>query len=196
MNKDRKKGNNVRKTVSDWTLPEDIELVKCAVCGAEGLVSRSGKEFEGCRTVFTDEGQFVCDFCQPPSKATKGYWLFASRKKGKYPKPTPRSGKWLIFVNIKDIDEVWAKIRKATEEGKLGAEAKVSTPKQKPADIGYAKGEHVICVYTYNWTDEEDVKGIREELRKLGITNKIPYKTDDDPRYAARGHKRISKYYE
>ena len=151
MNKNRKKKNNVRKDVSDWTLPEDIELVKCAICGAEGFVSRSGKEFEGCRMVFTDEGQIVCDFCQPPSKATNGYWLFASGKKGKYPKHTPRSGKWLIFVNAKDIDEVWAKIKKATEEGKLGAEAKVSTPKPKPADIGYKKDEHVICVYLNFW---------------------------------------------
>ena len=40
------------------------------------------------------------------------------------------------------------------------------------------------------------MKRIREELRKLGVTNKIPYKADADPRYAARGHKRISKYYE
>ena len=194
-----KKKNNVRETVSDRTLPEDIELVECAVCGREGFVSRSGKDFEGCRMVFTDDGQVVCDFCQAPSKATGGYWLFASMEKGKYPKPTPRSGKWLIFVSVEDIDEVWAKIKRATEEGKLGAEAKVSTPKPKPADIGYKKDEHIICVYTYDLTDEKDVKRIREELRKLGITNKIPYKADEDTgkgRYAARGHKRISKYYE
>ena len=82
------------------------------------------------------------------------------------------------------------------EGGRLGQEVKVSTPKPKSADIGYKKAEHVICVYTYDWTDKKDMKRIREELRKLGITNKIPYKTDDDPRYAARGDKGISRYYE
>lgn len=133
-------------------LPEDVELVKCAECGAEGLVSRSGKEFEGCNMIFTDEGRIICYDCQAPSKATGGYWLFTLRNKGKYPKSTKNSGKWLIFVDRKDVDEVWAKIKKATEKGKLGGASKVSTPKPKPTDIGYEKDKHVICVYTYDWT--------------------------------------------
>ena len=194
MTKNRKEEINISKTLSDW--PEDVELVKCAVCGTEGFISRSGQKFKGCRMVFNDDGQIVCDFCRPPSKATDGYWIFASRKKGKYPRPTPKSGKWLIFVNEREVDAAWAKIKRAVEEGRLGQEVKVSTPKPKPADIGYKKAEHVICVYTYDWTDKKDVKRIREELRKLGITNKIPYKADDDPRYAARGDKGISRYYE
>jgi len=57
----------------------------------------------------------------------------------------------------------------------------------------------VICVYTYDWTDKEDVKRIRQELRDLGITRKIPYKADRETlsgKYAIRGDKRISKYFE
>lgn len=185
-------GEGIRKGDEEFGLGnEEIEIAQCSVCGAMGILGQT--------MTLNIEGKPVCYFCQNPSEATNGYWIFASRRKGKYPKPSPRSGKWLIFVNIKDICEVWAKIRKATEEGKLGAEAKVSTAKSKPADIGYKKDEHVICVYTYDWTDEKDVERIREELRKLGITNKIPYKADEDTgkgRYAARGHKRISKYYE
>jgi len=34
-------------------------------------------------------------------------------------------GKWLIFVHKSTIDEVWAKIAKATVEGKLGTASKV-----------------------------------------------------------------------
>jgi len=185
-------GKDIRKGDEEVGLGnEEIEIVECSVCGAMGVLDQTMS--------LNIEGKPVCYFCQNPSEATKGYWIFASRKKGKYPKPTSRSGKWLIFVNMKDIDELWAKIKKATEEGKLGAEAKVSTAKPKPADIGYKKDEHVICIYTHDSTDEKDVKRIREELRKLGITNKIPYKADEDTgkgRYAARGHKRISKYYE
>jgi len=132
-----------------------------------------------------------------PSEVTDIYWIYATRKKGKYPKPTPRSGKWLIFVSLKNVDEVWAKIKKAVEEGKLGDSAKVATAKPNP--LATDPNAKVICVYTYDYTDEKDVKRIREELRKLGITNKIPYKADEDTlsgKYRITGHKRISKYYE
>lgn len=132
-----------------------------------------------------------------PSTVTDVYWLYAYRKKGDYPKPTSRSGKWLIFVSRENVDEVWAKIKKATEEGKLGFGSKVSTA--KPSPLGKDPNTHVICVYTYDWTDREDVMRVREELRKLGITNKIPYKSDEDTikgKYTVRGHKKISKYYE
>ena len=131
-----------------------------------------------------------------PSEVTDIYWIYANRKKGEYPEPTPRNGKWLVFVNEKDVDEVWAKIKKATEDGKLGSSAKVATA--KPSPLGES-GKKVICVYTYDWTDEKDAKRVRKELRKLGITNKIPYKSDEDTlsgKYRATGHARISKYYE
>lgn len=132
-----------------------------------------------------------------PSEVTDVYWLFAEREKGKYLSYTPRGGKWLIFVNIKDIDEVWGKIKKATEDGKLGSSAKVATARPNPNATN--PETKVICVYTYDWTDKEDVKRIRDELRKLGITNKIPYKADEDTlsgKYRVKGHTRISKYYE
>ena len=132
-----------------------------------------------------------------PSEVTDVYWIYAVRKRGKYPKATPRSGKWLIFVDPENVEKVWAKIKKAVEEGKLGDSAKVSTAKPNPL-AGKSKA-HVICVYTYDWTDENDVKRIREELRKLGITHKIPYKADEDTlkgKYRITGHRRISKYYE
>ena len=132
-----------------------------------------------------------------PTEVTDVYWIYATRKKGKYPKPTPRSGKWLIFVNPENVNEVWKKIKKAVEEGKLGNDAKVSTA--KPSSLAGKSKAHVICVYTYDWTDEKDIKRIREELRKLGITHKIPYKTDEDTlkgKYRITGHRKISKYYE
>jgi hypothetical protein len=132
-----------------------------------------------------------------PSEEKEFYWVLCSRKKGKYPKSTSRCGKWLIFVPLENIDEVWAKVKRAVEEGKLGSSAKASTAKPNP-NAATSK-EKVICVYTYDWTDEKDVRRIREELRKLGITNKIPYKSDEDTlsgKYRVKGHKRISKYYE
>lgn len=133
-----------------------------------------------------------------PSKVTDAYWIYAERRKGNYPLPTPRNGKWLVFVNERDVDEVWAKIKKATEEGKLGSSAKAATAKPSPLGEPSKKGK-LICIYTYDWKDEKDVKRVREELRKLGITNKIPYKSDEDTlsgKCRATGHTKISKYYE
>jgi len=106
-----------------------------------------------------------------PSEVTEVYWIYSIRKKGEYPKPTVRSGKWLIFVDKKDADEVWAKITKATEEGKFGDSSKVATAKPNPNATN--PDTKVICVYTYDWADEKDVKRVREELRRLGITLRV-----------------------
>ena len=131
-----------------------------------------------------------------PSQATNEYWLFANRKKGTYPPHSENGGKWLIFVPMERVDKVWFKIKLATEEGMLGEMSKVATAKDNPNAIN--SSIKVICVYSYDWTDEEDVMRIRQELRQLGITRKIPYKADEDTesgKYANQGTKRISKYY-
>jgi hypothetical protein len=125
------------------------------------------------------------------------YWIFAERKTGSYPEANDRSGKWLVFVPLEKIAVVWERIKKATEEGKLGDSAKVATarPNLNAAD----PTKKVICVYSYDWKDREDVMRIRAELRVLGIVWKIPYKADADTdagKYRVAGHTRISKYYE
>lgn len=79
----------------------------------------------------------------------------------------------------------------------LGSSAKVAAARPNPNPTN--SDTKVICVYTYDWTDKEDVQRVRQELRQLGITSKIPYKADVDTyagRYAVQGQKRISKYYE
>ncbi len=132
-----------------------------------------------------------------PSEVTDAYWLHAERKTGTYPADTENCGKWLVFVPVAQIDEVWARIKLAIEEGRLGSSAKVATARPNPNATN--PDSKVICVYTYDWTDEEDVRRVRHELRVLGIISKIPYKADAETyagRYANQGHKRISKYYE
>lgn len=132
-----------------------------------------------------------------PSKVTDDYWLFAKRQEGSYPEMTERCGKWLLFVPVAEVDSAWAKIQVATEEGRLGSSAKVAT--SRPNRNAKNPNKRVICVYTYDWTDVEDVRRIREELRRLGFTTKIPYKADEDTyagRYEVRGDRHISKYYE
>jgi hypothetical protein len=109
-----------------------------------------------------------------PSEVPKDFWIFAKNKRG-LQHNDGRSGKWLIFADVKNVDDVWAKIKKSTEEGRLGDSSKVAAG--KPRD---GRDIRVICVYTHDWNDEKDVRRVREELRKLGIAKKIPYKADKD----------------
>jgi len=133
----------------------------------------------------------------PPSEASDGFWIHAFRKVGAYPPPTERNGKRLVFVPTSAIDDVWQRIKRAVEDGLLGGSAKVST--RRPNRNASDADTHVICVYTYNGDDEADVRRVRESLRILGITHKLPWKSDEatySGRYSNRGHRRISRYYE
>jgi hypothetical protein len=69
-------------------------------------------------------------------------------------------------------------VKQATEAGLLGGGAKV----------GWFYGtSYVVCVYTYDGDDEQDVMRVREALRTLGLTRRIAYKLDEDT-LAGRSH--------
>lgn len=133
-----------------------------------------------------------------PSEVRDDHWIYAYRKNGEYPKHSRTlGGKWLLFIQLLALDAEWQKIRQATVEGKLGDLSKVATARPNP--LATNSSAKVICVYTYNWTDEEDVRRIRETLRQLGFTRKIPYKADQETRtgqYAVSATGRVSKYFE
>ena len=95
-----------------------------------------------------------------------------------------------------ETDFWWEKVKEATENGLLGNHSKVSTARPNPNATD--ANTKVICVYTYDSDDEEDLMRVRDELEKLGVTWKIPYKTDQktlEGRYRIRGDTKISKYY-
>ncbi len=132
-----------------------------------------------------------------PAQVVDVPWLFAERKAGDCPSHTERGGKWLLFAPVAQVDEVWAKIKQATEAGLLGSLAKVATAMPSPLATNPAR--RLICVYTYDWTDVADVRRVRSQLRDFGFVAKIQYKADDDTRagsYSGQGKKPISKYYE
>jgi hypothetical protein len=130
-----------------------------------------------------------------PSEITDDYWVY-SESETKYPNFTDNSGKWLVFVYLKDLDVVWKKISIATKEGKLGGVSKCATAKPNPNATN--NDTKVICVYTYNSEDKNDVARVALELYKLGvIANVINYKKDIitvEGRYANKGDKKISTY--
>ena len=68
----------------------------------------------------------------------------------------------------------------------------------KPNPNAASAQTKVICVYTYDVSDEQDCSRVSAALRDLGVTWKIPYKTDADTyagRYSGDGV-RVSKRYE
>lgn len=135
---------------------------------------------------------------RPPSEVVDEYWIYAERRdQDTYPEHGDRGGKWMLFIKNADIDAWWSKIKVATERGLLGGSAKVATMKSNPNTA--SPDTRVICVYTYDLDDEPDCTRVREVLRDLGITWKIPYKTDADTyagKYSKQGQARVSKRYE
>jgi len=67
----------------------------------------------------------------------------------------------------------------------------------KPNPHETSPKDGVICVYTYSLDDLQDVRRVRQALRELGVTWKIPYKLNADiGRYRIQGDTKISKLYE
>lgn len=80
-------------------------------------------------------------------------------------------GKWLIYRNDSEIDNVWKIIGRATFDGELGKSAKASTAMQN-------KRRYTICAYTENYLNLDDVMKVREKLRLLGFTDELCYKPE------------------
>jgi hypothetical protein len=122
-----------------------------------------------------------------PSRFTGDHYMHAT---GPQPEDgsVRRPGKWLIFVSRSRIDGLWETVRRAVEAGRLGHAAKVSTALPDPLSPDPKK--HVIWVYTGNEDDPVDVRRVRDALRQLGVSWKIPYKSD-----ATTGDP-AAKYYE
>lgn len=86
------------------------------------------------------------------------------------------SGKWCIFRTPDTVDDAWRAVVRLVLTGKLLA-AKVSTA-QLVAFGGYRR--HVICVYTPDWQDEQEVQRVREVLLVAGFEERLQYKRDAD----------------
>ncbi len=81
-------------------------------------------------------------------------------------------GKWLVYRARDEIDSAWLTIARATFNRTLGRGAKVSTAEEDEAKI------HVICIYTRNYLDLDDLKKIRGLLKDMGFTESLCYKPD------------------
>ena len=84
-------------------------------------------------------------------------------------------GKWLLFPAPESYAREWRLVAEATAEGKLG-------PTSKAATLDFGNPSGLICIYTYDFTDTEDVRRVLEELVELGVcrpdAKPIYYKAD------------------
>lgn len=86
--------------------------------------------------------------------------------------PRDKGGKWLIFLsNTREAFlKHWPVVKVGVLEGHLGIAAKILKPG------GRSKSTLVICVYTKDCSNTEDVMSVRESLRALGYGKTLPYK--------------------
>ena len=70
----------------------------------------------------------------------------------------------MLFPTVQHVDETWSKIAKATVANELGMSAKVAT------NQGQREGQgRLICVYTKDYGDVEDVERVLKGLVRLGV---------------------------
>jgi hypothetical protein len=76
------------------------------------------------------------------------------------------------------VNDVWKLVVGELEAGTLGPTAKVASALPNPN--GRNPKVRLICVYTSNWRDKDDVRRVLRQLRTLGFQERLSYKTDDD----------------
>lgn len=77
------------------------------------------------------------------------------------------TGKWMLFPKPEDVNAVWQHVADATASGQLGSSAKVAT--DSGLDHGRAR---LVCVYTEDFSNDEDVKRVLKKLVEMGLVNK------------------------
>ncbi|KAF1925817.1 DUF1917-domain-containing protein [Didymella exigua CBS 183.55] len=83
------------------------------------------------------------------------------------------SGKWMLFPKEQSVNRSWKTVVEATITDRLGPMAKVA-----PDD---GKDERLICIYTKDFRDEDDVLRVLKELENLDLLShgrNIYYKAD------------------
>ncbi|KAM4057969.1 DNA polymerase II large subunit-like protein [Hirsutella rhossiliensis] len=88
------------------------------------------------------------------------------------------TGKWLLFCQPADVNEIWELVAKATANNELGIAAKVA-PRSPDQD---QRKDRLVCVYTADFHDKADVGRVLQRLRELRLVESrarpIYYKPD------------------
>lgn len=66
----------------------------------------------------------------------------------------------MLFCKTAVVDDIWAAIVSAAAVHALGLSAKVSPRKVEDASTRSRADEHVVCVYTFDYTDDADASRV------------------------------------
>lgn len=72
----------------------------------------------------------------------------------------------MLFPIAEDVNRIWSLVAAATADGELGHAAKVATD-----DGSGNQGSRLICIYTEDFSDKEDVKRVLKRLVGMGLVN-------------------------
>lgn len=75
-----------------------------------------------------------------------------------------RSGKWMLFPEPGDVNEVWEVVVRATINNQLGSAAKVAPRMQETPNKA-----RLICIYTSDFMDKDDIGRVLCKLKDLGL---------------------------
>lgn len=70
----------------------------------------------------------------------------------------------MLFCTVSDVNTVWEIVAKATVNNELGIAAKVA-----PKSTTDFRAERIICVYTADFSNTQDVKRVATSLHRLGL---------------------------
>jgi len=82
----------------------------------------------------------------------------------------------MLFPKVDDVPRYWYKVAEATADNRLGIGAKIST------GLDGDRKERLICVYTKDFSDMDDVRRVLQALVDIGLVPEdgrgIYYKCD------------------
>ncbi|KAF2687722.1 DUF1917-domain-containing protein [Lentithecium fluviatile CBS 122367] len=84
------------------------------------------------------------------------------------------TGKWMLFPELADLSRIWRLVVDGVINNRLGPAAKVAPDDGSP-------GSRLICVYTKDFRDKDDVLRVLQELVTMGVAGTgrpIYYKSD------------------
>lgn len=160
-----------------FTVEERALLVFDYMDGVGSICRASQGQHDSDPTEVIDEHDATCSLVPSECRCKDASWLWADYAGHKEPR-CDRSGKWMIFPSSEEVDFAWTSVVDLLVRGKLGRCAKVSTIRN--AGDG---GSQVICVYTADHDNLEDVYRVLHALRHIptpvctDLT--LGYKTDE-----------------
>lgn len=70
----------------------------------------------------------------------------------------------MLFCTVLQVNEIWEVVAKATANNELGIAAKVA-----PRSTTDKRTDRLICVYTADFSDTNDVRRVAEKLKQLKL---------------------------